>query len=235
MTRTAGSSPRPATAPPSPTSTTGSAAACYARRPAHRSTHPRRPDLALPLRRPGPPRRQGTRRRHRPRRLVWDGQVLAEQTTTGRTTTWAYEPGTHRPLTQTERIPQEQIDQAFYAIAIDLLGTPSLHYDVFRHYAPIAAHYTSGDPLGLASGPKPYAFVHHPITAADPLGLAAYGGPGGKHVLDEQPAISCGETTGCARGTDRQGSLYMGGTGQIFIPKPWTIPGVEVLDSWPLH
>ncbi|NJP98432.1 RHS repeat protein [Nonomuraea sp. FMUSA5-5] len=280
--------------------------------------------------------------------FVWDGRLLAEQTTTGRTTTWDFEPGTHRPLTQTERLPQEHIDQAFYAIATDLLGTPTelitadgdvawrtrhtlwgsdlgtlstgadcplrfagqyadpesgLHYNVFRHYDPATAHYTSGDPLGLAPGPNPYAFVHNPITAADPLGLTAYGGPGGKHVLDEQPATSftgwryterileqdtvlyraghhdlplgqyfsvekpqgvlqaridkalppkwddgteCVLDTGFAvkipKGVTvyegeiaNQGSLYMGGTGQIFIPKPWTIPGVEVLDSWPLH
>jgi len=26
----------------------------------------------------------------------------------------------------------------------------------------------------------------------------------------------------------------MGGTGQIVVQKPWTIPGVKVLESWPL-
>jgi hypothetical protein len=31
-----------------------------------------------------------------------------------------------------------------------------------------------------------------------------------------------------------QGGWYMGGTGQIVVQKPWTIPGVKVLESWPL-
>ncbi|HEY9291016.1 MAG TPA: RHS repeat-associated core domain-containing protein, partial [Microlunatus sp.] len=32
-----------------------------------------------------------------------------------------------------------------------------------------------------------------------------------------------------------QGGLYMGGTEQIVVQRPWEIPGVEVVDSWPLH
>ncbi|HVB44807.1 MAG TPA: LamG-like jellyroll fold domain-containing protein [Streptosporangiaceae bacterium] len=32
-----------------------------------------------------------------------------------------------------------------------------------------------------------------------------------------------------------QGGIFMGGTGQIFIFKPWEIPGAEVIDSWPLR
>ena len=32
-----------------------------------------------------------------------------------------------------------------------------------------------------------------------------------------------------------QGGLYMGGTEQIVVERPWEIPGVEVVDSWPLH
>ncbi|MFC5833608.1 RHS repeat-associated core domain-containing protein [Nonomuraea insulae] len=280
--------------------------------------------------------------------FVWDGQIIAEQTTTERTTTWDFEPGTHRPLTQTERIPQEQIDQAFYAIATDLLGTPTelitpdggvawrtrptlwgtdlgtlstgadcplrfpgqyadtesgLHYNLFRHYDPATAHYISSDPLGLAPGPNPYAFVHNPITTADPLGLAPYGVRGGDDVLDPVTAATftgsryttriltedtvlyragntarelgeyysvqrpvgaiqtridkalppvwddgkeCIVNTGYAikipsgarvfeGEVANQGSWYMGGTDQVYIREPWNIPGVEVLNSWPLH
>ncbi|MGW4796397.1 DUF6531 domain-containing protein, partial [Nonomuraea sp. NPDC004297] len=280
--------------------------------------------------------------------FVWDGQVLAEQTTGGRTTTWDWEPGTHRPLAQTERLPQEEIDQAFYAIATDLLGTPTelitpggdvawrarrtlwgadlgalstgadcplrfagqyadeesgLHYNVFRHYDPVAAHYISSDPLGLAPGPDPYAFVHNPTTAADPLGLAPCGVPGGDDVLPPRVAANfvggrytvrvleqdtvlyragvhhepmgrwfsvekplgviqaridkalppvwpsgerCVLDTGFAvkfpagvkvfeGEVANQGSLYMGGTGQIYIPNSRDIPGAEVVGSWPLH
>ena len=31
-----------------------------------------------------------------------------------------------------------------------------------------------------------------------------------------------------------QGGFYLGGTEQIFVSKPWTIKGVEVLGSWGL-
>jgi RHS repeat-associated protein len=67
--------------------------------------------------------------------FTWDGPVLAEQASwhpgeSARTTTWDYKPGSFTPLTQTERLPewnafQNDIDQRFYAIITDLIGTPS--------------------------------------------------------------------------------------------------------------
>jgi len=44
--------------------------------------------------------------------------------------TWVYRPGTFTPLTQSERVsasedPQQVIDQRFYAIITDQLGTPA--------------------------------------------------------------------------------------------------------------
>jgi RHS repeat-associated protein len=68
--------------------------------------------------------------------FTWDGAVLAEQTHTtdpdipDRTTTWDWEPDSFRPLTQTERAPlrdapQEWVDEQFYAIVTDLVGTPT--------------------------------------------------------------------------------------------------------------
>ena len=68
--------------------------------------------------------------------FTWDGAILAEQThTTGpddpaRTTAWEWEPDSFRPLTQTERAPlrdalQEWVDEQFYAIVTDLVGTPT--------------------------------------------------------------------------------------------------------------
>jgi RHS repeat-associated protein len=46
------------------------------------------------------------------------------------TIVWDYEPGSFRPLSQTERAPlreapQDWIDQRFYAIVTDLVGTPT--------------------------------------------------------------------------------------------------------------
>ncbi|SBV00099.1 RHS repeat-associated core domain-containing protein [Streptomyces sp. Ncost-T6T-1] len=46
-----------------------------------------------------------------------------------------------------------------------------LHYNFFRHYDPEAARYVSPDPLGLAAGPNPVAYVDNPFTWCDPLGL----------------------------------------------------------------
>ncbi|MGH3912592.1 MAG: RHS repeat-associated core domain-containing protein [Pseudonocardiaceae bacterium] len=68
--------------------------------------------------------------------FTWDGTTLAEQTHTdpnhpdSRIITWAWEPGTFRPLSQTERTslrsaPQEWVDEQFYAIITDLIGTPT--------------------------------------------------------------------------------------------------------------
>ncbi|MFI0734663.1 putative T7SS-secreted protein [Streptomyces sp. NPDC021225] len=70
--------------------------------------------------------------------FTWDGTRLAEQTTTdGATTTWDYAPGTHRPISQTERhtppepmdetssILQQEYDARFHAIITDVVGTPT--------------------------------------------------------------------------------------------------------------
>lgn len=79
--------------------------------------------------------------------FTWDGPILAEQThtnrqpentePTSRTTTWNWQPNTFHPITQTQRTPlhdtphdvrdapQEWIDQKFYAIITDLIGTPT--------------------------------------------------------------------------------------------------------------
>ncbi|MEV5826146.1 RHS repeat-associated core domain-containing protein [Spirillospora sp. NPDC052242] len=68
---------------------------------------------------------------------TWDGTRLAERAHrvhvrdhTPTTTTWTYRPGTHTPLTQTERhpaatAPQEWVDRRFHAIVTDLVGTPT--------------------------------------------------------------------------------------------------------------
>jgi RHS repeat-associated protein len=67
--------------------------------------------------------------------FTWDGLVLAEQATAdaagpGRwqVTTWDYRPGTFTPLTQAEHwlhASQDQVDQQFYAIITDLIGSPA--------------------------------------------------------------------------------------------------------------
>ncbi|MFI6823155.1 DUF6531 domain-containing protein [Micromonospora sp. NPDC050187] len=48
-----------------------------------------------------------------------------------------------------------------------------LHYNRFRFYDPATARYLSPDPLGLAGGLNPTAYVSDPLTVADPLGLTS--------------------------------------------------------------
>ncbi|MET7382498.1 DUF6531 domain-containing protein [Streptomyces sp. NPDC005526] len=65
--------------------------------------------------------------------FTWDGSTLCEQITRGgegRGVTLTWEHDAQHPLTQTERIwsgttPQEEIDQRFYAVITDLVGTPT--------------------------------------------------------------------------------------------------------------
>jgi RHS repeat-associated protein len=46
-----------------------------------------------------------------------------------------------------------------------------LHYNRFRYYDPNTATYLTPDPLGLAGGLQPTAYVHNPNAWIDPLGL----------------------------------------------------------------
>jgi RHS repeat-associated protein len=63
--------------------------------------------------------------------FTWDGMQLAEQVRSdGRATTWNFELGTFRPVTQTERlksdeVSQEWVDEQFYSIVTDLIGSPT--------------------------------------------------------------------------------------------------------------
>jgi RHS repeat-associated protein len=68
--------------------------------------------------------------------FTWNGTVVVEQAQTATTVdheqviTWNYRPDTFTPLTQAEHTaprdaPQDQVDQAFYAIITDLIGTPT--------------------------------------------------------------------------------------------------------------
>jgi RHS repeat-associated protein len=58
--------------------------------------------------------------------FAWDGTRLAEQSrhddATHDTTTWDWQPGSHRPLVQLSRT---ETDERFYALVTDLVGTPT--------------------------------------------------------------------------------------------------------------
>ena len=47
-----------------------------------------------------------------------------------------------------------------------------LAYNRFRYYDPQSGNYLASDPIGLAGGETPYAYVHNPMGWIDPFGLA---------------------------------------------------------------
>ncbi|WP_185910914.1 putative T7SS-secreted protein [Streptomyces sp. WAC07149] len=55
--------------------------------------------------------------------FTWDGTTLCEETSGAVTLTWTHQ-GLH-PVTQTEHIDQPEIDDRFFAIVTDLIGTPT--------------------------------------------------------------------------------------------------------------
>jgi RHS repeat-associated protein len=46
-----------------------------------------------------------------------------------------------------------------------------LHYNHYRYYDSVTGCYLTPDPLGLAAGPNPHAYVPNPCVHVDPLGL----------------------------------------------------------------
>ena len=50
-----------------------------------------------------------------------------------------------------------------------------LAYNRFRYYDPQSGCYLKSDPIGLAGGETPYAYVHNPMGWIDPFGLAGCG------------------------------------------------------------
>jgi RHS repeat-associated protein len=87
--------------------------------------------------------------------FVWDGHVLAEQTHRSRTTVWDWEPGGHRPVSQIER---DSVDERFYAIVTDLVGTPTELVDADGGLA-----WRSRDSLWGVAPPEPAGGVSTPL------------------------------------------------------------------------
>jgi RHS repeat-associated protein len=133
-------------------------------------------------------------------RFVWDGDVLAEQvetTATGETcgTTWEWNPEEDAPVGQTDRVYVDGrcLDEHFYAIVTDFIGTPAELVDETGRIVWHRDETLWGVPRGAAAGPStPLRFpgqyldtetgLHYnrhryydPRTArflsADPLGL----------------------------------------------------------------
>ncbi|AZQ11502.1 RHS repeat-associated core domain-containing protein [Shewanella khirikhana] len=49
-----------------------------------------------------------------------------------------------------------------------------LYYNRHRYYDPDISQYLSPDPIGMAGGTRPQAYVHNPLEWVDPLGLAGF-------------------------------------------------------------
>ena len=85
-----------------------------------------------------------------------DGEIVWQP----RTTLWGLPSGSADGVRCPLRFPGQYAD--------DETG---LHYNVLRYYDPAIGTYLSPDPLGLAAGPDPHAYVPDPRTWMDPLGL----------------------------------------------------------------
>ncbi len=52
-------------------------------------------------------------------------------------------------------------------------GETGTHYNYYRNYNPVTGRYSQTDPIGLAGGDNPYAYVsNNPFKSIDPYGLA---------------------------------------------------------------
>jgi RHS repeat-associated protein len=78
-----------------------------------------------------------------------------------RTSVYGAADGAGSPVATPLRFPGQYFD-----------AETGLHYNAQRYYDPVTARYLSPDPLGLAPGPNPYAYVDNPFGQIDPLGLA---------------------------------------------------------------
>jgi len=66
-----------------------------------------------------------------------------------------------------------------------------LYYNRHRYYDPLVGQYMSPDPLGIAGGLRPNAYVHNPNTYTDPLGLQSLDASGYTlyHIVDRGGAV----------------------------------------------
>jgi RHS repeat-associated protein len=105
----------------------------------------------------------------------WDGTLLAEQVhSAGRATTWNWTPDGFRPVSQTERVraidaPQQWIDQEFYSIVTDIVGTPTELVDTAGNVSWHARHSLWGEvlsgPTGRAYTPLRFPGQYHDLES----------------------------------------------------------------------
>ncbi len=186
--------------------------------------------------------------------FAWDGAVLAEEATRRSAhhhrVTWDYRPGTFTPLTQSESLsasedPQQVLDERFYAIITDQLGTPTELVGPDGTVAGYQQHTLWGGTLwhpGGASTPLRFPGQYHdpetglhynqqryydPVTGSylspDPLGLAPAPNP---HTYVPNPHLQSDPLglMACSPSSDpSSGKLFVtSGRGTTYdIPEGW--------------
>jgi RHS repeat-associated protein len=83
-----------------------------------------------------------------------------------------------------------------------------LHYNYQRHYDPATGRYASADPLGLAPGPNPHAYVANPLEQFDPLGLAPCV-PGAAGAGRARTVTIAHPPEGMIGATDEHGNIFI--------------------------
>ncbi|QUH05829.1 RHS repeat protein [Saccharopolyspora erythraea] len=147
--------------------------------------------------------------------FVWDGEVLAEQAESDgqpngpwlgdvRVTVWDHEPGTFRPVVQNQRsplrdAPQQWVDEQFFAIVTDVVGTPSELIDDDGHLAWQRRTSLWGNTLGQTGtgASTPFRFpgqYHDPETGFDYNYYRHYDSLTGRYASSDPLGLDGGTT-----------------------------------------
>ena len=127
--------------------------------------------------------------------FTWDGTQLVEQRHHDRATTWEWQPGTMRPLAQIEcrlrgdDADQRRVDEQFYAIVADLVGTP---VELLAADGTLAGQASTGvwgtqQTYGNVACPFRFPGQYHDAETGLHYNFARYYDPAGGRYLSSDP------------------------------------------------